>query len=136
MLPSVNGLISFSKKMVKDKNVSKIDEELSMLDPIFVTTPSVALEQCRKVMFNMAATVMESYKLASDCLFTFNPESCERVRENEDFLDKTEDVLGEYLIKITEQHLVGEDNRLAVSYTHLDVYKRQGRNLSAPHGKL
>ena len=118
MLPFVNGLISFSKKMVKDKNVSKIDEELSMLDPIFVTTPSVALEQCRKVMFNMAATVMESYKLASDCLFTFNPESCERVRENEDFLDKTEDVLGEYLIKITEQHLVGEDNRLATEFMH------------------
>ena len=59
MLPFVNGLITISKKVVKEKNVSKIDEELSMLDPIFVTTPSIALEQCRKVMFNMAATVME-----------------------------------------------------------------------------
>lgn len=118
MLPFVNGLISISKKVVKDKNVSKIDEELSMLDPIFVTTPSVALEQCRKVMYNMAATVMESYKLSSDCLFTFNQDSCDKVRENEEFLDKTEDVLGEYLIKITEQHLMGEENRLATEFMH------------------
>lgn len=118
MLPFVNGLIAISKKVVKDKNVSKIDEELSMLDPIFVTTPSVALEQCRKVMFNMAATVMESYKLSSDCLFNFNQESCDKVRENEEFLDKTEDVLGEYLIKITEQHLVDEENRLATEFMH------------------
>ena len=118
MLPFVNGLIAISKKVVKDKNVSKIDEELSMLDPIFVTTPSVALEQCRKVMFNMAATVMESYRLASECLFTYNQQSCDKVRENEDFLDKTEDMLGEYLIKITEQHLVGEDNRLATEFMH------------------
>ncbi len=118
MLPFVNGLINISKKVVKDKNVSKIDEELSMLDPIFVTSPSVALEQCRKVMFNMAATVMESYKLASDCLFTYDQSGCDKVRENEDFLDKTEDVLGEYLIKITEQHLVGEENRLATEFMH------------------
>lgn len=118
MLPFVNGLIGISKKVVKDKNVSKIDEELSMLDPIFVTSPSVALEQCRKVMFNMAATVMESYRLASECLFTYDQQSCDKVKENEDFLDKTEDVLGEYLIKITEQHLVGEDNRLATEFMH------------------
>lgn len=118
MLPFVNGLITISKKVVKEKNVSKIDEELSMLDPIFVTTPSIALEQCRKVMFNMAATVMESYKLSTECLFTYKQDNCDKVRENEEFLDKTEDVLGEYLIKITEQHLVGEDNRLATEFMH------------------
>ncbi len=118
MLPCVNILITFAKKIVKDKNVSKIDEELALLDPIFVQNPSVALEQCKKVMVSMADAVMENYKLCTACLYQYDPESAEKVRENERFLDKTESVLGEYLVKITEQHLVGEDNRLATEFMH------------------
>ena len=113
MLPCINILITFAKKVVKDKNVSKIDEELALLDPIFIQNPSVALEQCKKVMVSMTDAVMENYKLCTACLYQHDPLSAEKIRENESFLDKTESVLGEYLVKITEQHLVGEDNRLA-----------------------
>ena len=51
MLPCINILITFAKKVVKDKNVSKIDEELALLDPIFIQNPSVALEQCKKLWY-------------------------------------------------------------------------------------
>lgn len=118
MLPCINILITFAKKVVKDKNVSKIDEELALLDPIFIQNPSVALEQCKKVMVSMTDAVMENYKLCTACLYQYDPVSAEKIRENESFLDKTESVLGEYLVKITEQHLVGEDNRLATEFMH------------------
>ena len=118
MLPCINILITFAKKVVKDKNVSKIDEELALLDPIFIQNPSVALEQCKKVMVSMTDAVMENYKLCTACLYQHDPLSAEKIRENESFLDKTESVLGEYLVKITEQHLVGEDNRLATEFMH------------------
>lgn len=118
MLPCVNILITIAKKIVKDKNVSKIDEELALLDPIFVQNPSVALEQCKKVMVSMTDAVMENYRLSTSCLFKFDQVSAEKIRENEKFLDKTESVLGEYLVKITEQHLVVEDNRLATEFMH------------------
>ena len=118
MLPCINILITFAKKVVKDKNVSKIDEELALLDPIFIQNPSVALEQCKKVMVSMTDAVMENYKLCTACLYQHDPLSAEKIRENESFLDKTESVLGQYLVKITEQHLVGEDNRLATEFMH------------------
>ena len=118
MLPCINILITFAKKVVKDKNVSKLDEELALLDPIFIQNPSVALEQCKKVMVSMTDAVMENYKLCTACLYQHDPLSAEKIRENESFLDKTESVLGEYLVKITEQHLVGEDNRLATEFMH------------------
>lgn len=118
MLPCIDILITFAKKVVKDKNVSKIDEELALLDPIFIQNPSVALEQCKKVMVSMTDAVMENYKLCTACLYQYDPVSAEKIRENESFLDKTESVLGEYLVKITEQHLVGEDNRLATEFMH------------------
>lgn len=118
MLPCINVLITFAKKVVKDKSVSKIDEELALLDPIFVQNPSVALEQCKKVMVSMTDAVVENYKLSTNCLYQYDPVSAEKIKENESFLDKTESVLGEYLVKITEQHLVGEDNRLATEFMH------------------
>ena len=66
----------------------------------------------------MTDAVMENYKLCTACLYQHDPLSAEKIRENESFLDKTESVLGEYLVKITEQHLVGEDNRLATEFMH------------------
>lgn len=118
MLPCVNLLIQISKKIVKDKKGSKIDEELQLLDPIFIPTPTLALEQCKKVMASMSDAVMENYGLAMECVFEHNTEKSDRIRENENFLDKTESVLGDYLVKITEQHLDIEQNRLATEFMH------------------
>ena len=118
MLPCVNLLIQFSKKIVKDKNVSKIDEELQLLDPIFIPTPALALEQCKKVMVSMTDAALENYRLASNCLFKYRTEDFEKIKENENFLDKTETVLGDYLVRITEQHLDVEQNRLATEFMH------------------
>ena len=118
MLPCVNILIQFSKKIVKDKNVSKIDEELQLLDPIFIPTPALALEQCKKVMGSMTDAALENYRLASSCLFQYKSENIEKIKENESFLDKTETVLGDYLVRITEQHLDAEQNRLATEFMH------------------
>ena len=119
MLPLVNFLISISEKVVKDKGSNKIEEELALLDPIFIKSPGVALGQCQKVMTTVSCAAIENYKLATDCYMdSFSDEKALRIRENEDFLDKSESALGDYLIKITEQSLSPEDNRLATEFMH------------------
>ena len=127
MLPFINWLIGFSKKLIKEKNASKIDEELVLLDPIFLSTPAVALEQCRKVMCSAAEAVMENFTLSTDCILEFDEGKIEKVRENEKFLDKTENMLGDYLVKITEQILQPDENRLATEYMHtVGDFERMG----------
>ncbi|MDO4395416.1 MAG: Na/Pi cotransporter family protein [Clostridia bacterium] len=119
MLPFVNALIKISERIVKDKGVNKIEEELILLDPIFVKSPGVALGQCQKVMSTVASTAMENYKLSTDCYRTgYSDENMEKLRENENFLDKSESALGDYLIKITEQQLDPRDNRLCTEFMH------------------
>lgn len=118
MMPLVHFLISLSKKIIRDKGTSKIDREVALLDPIFLTNPSVAIEQCKKVMDTVADTVTENYDLTTSCLFKYDSSSADKVRENENFLDKTETLLGEYLVKITEHRLMDEDNRLATEFMH------------------
>lgn len=119
MLPLVSFLIKISEKIVRDKGTNKIEEELALLDPIFISSPGIALGQCQKVMTTVAQTAMENYRLAIDCCINeYSEDKVTKVNENEDFLDKSESALGDYLIKLTEQQLSAEDNRLAAEFMH------------------
>lgn len=113
MLPLCNLLIAFSKKIVKDNGNSKMDEELALLDERFLQTPAIALQQGRKVINSMGETARENFSLAYDLLEKFDDNKYEKLKENEKFLDKTETVLGEYIIKITQEQMSEENNKFA-----------------------
>ncbi|MCR5431178.1 MAG: hypothetical protein K6E95_01330, partial [Lachnospiraceae bacterium] len=97
---------------------SKIDEELATLDDRLLVTPSVALEQARKVINSMGNTVVENYSLAVD--LHENPENDppEALEENELFLDKSETYLSDYMVKITACRLRDDEQKLASEIMH------------------
>ena len=118
-LPFINGLIAISRKVVKDKEgVTKMDQELSMLDPRFFDTPNVALEQCRKVINIMCDTGRESFNIAYGLVEKYDEEQRQIINDNEAFLDKTETVLGEYIVHITEHRLSARQNLFATELLH------------------
>ena len=118
-LPFVNTLIAISKKVVKDKGgYTKMDQELAMLDPRFFDTPNVALEQCRKVINIMCDTGKESFNVACGLVDKYDDQKRQIVNDNEAFLDKTETVLGEYIVHITEHGLSSRQNLFATELLH------------------
>ena len=118
-LPFVNPLISISKKVVKDKKgYSRMDEELSMLDPRFLETPNVALEQCKKVIEIMCDTGRESFGIACNLIDKYDEGEREKINENEKFLDSTETTLGKYIVQITEHQLSQKQNVFATELLH------------------
>ena len=118
-LPFVNSLIAISKKVVKDKGgYTKMDQELAMLDPRFFETPNVALEQCRKVINIMCDTGKESFNVACGLVDKYDDQQRQIVNDNEAFLDKTETVLGEYIVHITEHGLSSRQNLFATELLH------------------
>ncbi len=118
-LPFVNGLIAISKKVVKDKGgFTKMDQELAMLDSRFFDTPNVALEQCRKVINIMCDTGKESFNVACGLVDKYDDQKRKVVDDNEAFLDKTETVLGEYIVHITEHGLSARQNLFATELLH------------------
>lgn len=119
MLPLMNVLIGLSKKLVKDKaGYSKMDEELSLLDPRFLETPNIALEQCKKVISFMCEAGKENFNTACSLINRYNEEERNKLEENEKFLDKTEAVLGEYIVQITERQLSAKQNLFATELLH------------------
>ena len=118
-LPFVNGLIAISKKVVKDKGgFTRMDQELAMLDSRFFDTPNVALEQCRKVINIMCDTGKESFNVACGLVDKYDDQKRKVVDDNEAFLDKTETVLGEYIVHITEHGLSARQNLFATELLH------------------
>lgn len=118
-LPFINPLIRLAGRIVKDKTgYTKMDQELAMLDPRFFDTPNVALEQCRKVVNIMCDTGRDSFNIACDLVDTYDEEKRKIIDENEAFLDKTETVLGEYIVHITEHPLSARQNVFATELLH------------------
>ncbi len=118
LLPFTNSLVKLSGLLVKEKSKTKANHELDILDDIFLKTPSVALEQSKKVLFNMGKAIQENYDIASKLLDDYNEKEVEKLNENERFLDKAETVLGEYLVKITSCSLDEENTIMLNEYMH------------------
>lgn len=117
-IPFTPLVAKLAKKIRGDARPSKIDQELAMLDPMLLSTPSVALEQCRKVINGMGTTAVENYALALDMHHDYNEHTQKLMNENELFLDKSETLLNDYLVKVNARPLHTEDQKLATEIMH------------------
>lgn len=118
LLPFCSGLVAISKKILKEDAPSRADSSLALLDDIFLDRPTVALEQCRKVTLNMGETIQENYDMAVTLLHDFDEKTFEKLNENENFLDKCETALGEYLVRITSKNIRREDQKQVAELLH------------------
>ena len=85
-------------------------DEFALLDERFLDKPSLALDHCRQVTNNMA-------DLSRKCLFTsfeilaeYNQEKADYISQVEDRVDKYEDMLGTYLMKVSGRDLSEKDS--------------------------
>ncbi len=118
LLPFCNGLVAISMKLLKDDAPSRADSSLALLDDIFLDRPTVALEQCRKVILSMGETIQENYAMSISLLHNFDEKTFEKLNENENFLDKCETAMGEYLVRITAKNIRREDQREVAQLLH------------------
>ncbi len=112
-------LLPFSKVLEKlayltvkeDKTESQSKEsEFALLDERFLDKPGLALQHSFKATKNMA-------DISKECLFTslelfekYDEEKVKKVSELEDRVDKYEDILGTYLLKISSKDLSEKDS--------------------------
>ncbi len=96
--------------------VRYIDEDIKVLDSRFMNNPALAMEQCRRVIFHMADTVKQSYEQAVGLLEGYNEEVVSGVVQMEKDVDRYEDVLGTYLLKLTGRELSERDSQALTLY--------------------
>ena len=115
LLPFSNQVAKITGKIIKDEEESKIDKELATLDPRLIATPAIAISQARNVMFAMADCIRENFDIARKLISEYNEEEAAKHEENEDFIDKCESSLNNFLLKVTSQNNMSRAERLDVS---------------------
>lgn len=130
LLP-LSGFLEFlAVKTIKDDDeeedeLSKHDKVLQLLDPVFLERPGFAIMQCQKVASEMAELSMKSVGRAVGLLTEYDDEIAERIRKEEDTVDKYEDQLGTYLLRLSTKNLSKEDgHRLSLMLHSLGDIER------------
>ena len=82
-------------------------------------TPAVAIERARKVAVEMAALSVETLRSAINLLNGYNDKEALSIAEGEDSVDKYEDTLGTYLVKISARPLTEQDSHEVTKLLHI-----------------
>ena len=101
--------------------------EFNLLDERFLSSPSVALEQARSAVLSMGRKAREDLGLAVELLAGFDEKKLERLTENEATIDKLENTLDSYLVKLTDRALTDPESALVSELLHtLTNFERIG----------
>ena len=86
------------------------EDQFQLLDDRLMVTPSIAIQQCKRLTMDMTALARESVHKAMDCVSSFQEQDAALVAENERMVDVYEDRLGTYLVQLSSQRLSAEDS--------------------------
>lgn len=119
-LPFTKQLVALSKLIIRDGKEAETDSKrtLTGLDERLLKTPSVAVQACRTATIEMADLTKETIHKALDIIIEYNADSAETIIKNEDIIDRFEDTINGYLLKISKSSVTGSDSRIVSKMLH------------------
>ena len=116
MLPMSGLLEKMVCRLIPD---SKQPEKTEELDERLLSSPALALEQCRRVLEGMARCAVEALRRSMACVLSYDSAAAEDIRRAEGETDRLEDALGSYMVKLTGCQLGEDESTRATEYMKL-----------------
>lgn len=112
LYPFANLLVKLATVVIPDgaKEDTLVEVKSNMLDERFLDSPSFAIKICKNKSEEMAEKAYKSILLAIDVLKEFDEDKVRQVYELEDEVDRYEDELGTYLVKLAGKNLSDSDS--------------------------
>ncbi len=112
LFPFANGLVKLAELTIPDGKANDKDETDNIyIDDRFLERPAFAMELCRTKAREMAVKTKDAINLALEDLINFDHEKSLEVKRLEAVVDKYEDVIGSYLVKLSGKNLSADDSR-------------------------
>ncbi len=114
LLPFSKGLVKLAYISIRDEKQEidvKQKSDFQLLDIRFLDKTSYATEQCKNVTINMAELTKDSLFKAMGLIENYDKDIEKEIREMENKVDKYEDELGSYLVKLSSKNLSEKDSR-------------------------
>lgn len=102
------------------------EDSLAKLEPRFLTTPALALDQAQRCIADMGEAAKSNFHLAVDPMFGGSAASEEIFREHEAFLDRAEVEIGRYLTTMHNVRSVDQRRQSAEMMHSLSDFEKIG----------
>ena len=117
LLPFAKGLEKLAILTVRENPEEQAEEKerdgaLQILDPRFLETPGFAIEQSRNVSAVMAQMAQKALGQSMGLLLEWKKDKAEEVIRLEQSVDRYEDELGSYLVKLSARDLSTKDSHV------------------------
>ena len=114
LLPFSSLLEKLACLTIKDDVVEVVeteaDRDFRLLDVRFLDTPGLAVQHSREVAKNMAELSKEAFQLSVELVSAYDEAKADRVIHLENEIDRYEDTLGSYLVKLAQKNMAEKDN--------------------------
>ncbi|MEE0680827.1 MAG: Na/Pi cotransporter family protein [Candidatus Gastranaerophilaceae bacterium] len=114
MLPFGNQLAKLATLTIREGSKEEV-----LLDERLLNVPSFAIEQCKNVIVEMAALARNTLNMSLAMIDKYDAKTAKLIIENEDKIDRYEDVLGTYLVKLSARELSEEDSNEVSKLLHI-----------------
>lgn len=104
-------MLTVPEGAVQEVELSEEEKVLKSLDARFLDRPGLALERCKHVAIVMAGIAQKSMNLAINLLYNYDEENAKEVVRLESEVDKYEDELGTYLVKLSSRDLSEKESQ-------------------------
>lgn len=113
LLPFSNKIVLVARKIIRAEG-----HESSFLDERLFRTPPVAIQECRNKTDEMAKLAIGNVSSAMELIFNYDEDKAEKIDKIESQIDKFEDKLGSYLVKLSGFELSDTDSRMISALLH------------------
>ena len=121
-LPFVDQMEKLTHKLVpdaeEDRIASQIEERFKLLDERFLETPALAVEQVKKLGSDMIDKTLQGLYAALAMLEDYNHEGFVEVTALEGLVDRYEDRLGTYMVKLSSRELTEYEYKTIAIWLH------------------
>lgn len=128
LFPFAGLLEKLARLIIRD---AKEEEAVILLDDRLMTVPSFAVAKAESVTADMASLAKKSVKNAVALLERYDEKNAKLVEEMEDKIDRYEDELGTYLVKLSKKEIGEEDSKKISKILHtINDFERIGDHAS------
>lgn len=129
-LPFYTVLEKLAEITIRDKKNTDDDDSFTkedLLDDRFLVTPNVAIAQATEAVVQMGVLAHKNFVFVRELFDKYDLKAIDKIKEREELIDRLEDRVGSYLIKLNDCGLNEDESRTVTTLFHLiSEYERIG----------
>lgn len=119
LLPFIKSIERLVCTLIRDSSEDLEDiqdsADFDLLDERLLSSPTIALEQCSRVINGMSRKVRKNVGRSLNLILDYSENRFEKVQRKEDLIDKYESKLGAYLVVLTKNEMNSRQTREVTS---------------------